>query len=424
MPPRAAVLRLGVVAVALSCGPKQPPQPAPSPAAAPIVQKVDIEAVCPTADVANFQVRRGDAKGANAGEALAAARENAVEELKKAVCVGVSELRCAAVLRHVKPWREGYHDPAGGWACASVSVDRQELASLERDAAVFETQLRQLASTVAERVGKTPVQIKAPTWASGCSSGQVGQAISANLFNQLGAFPELRLVPSEDRADKAHRVVMEIAPGARTAALAARLQRAGESTFSPLPGFDFPLDLFVIDANERGDCRSDNQLGLAQGQRLGAGGLRVDVEIPGVDGEACEGQQVEPIVRVNRPADLQVYSVAKTGRSLLVWPPPGMSGRVQSQLSLGTMTAVAQPATGDERLLVVALPAGAKWTKTSGWHGFCEVPGGVGPEFYPSDAAVGTATFTVYRAGTDGCAKVPGIEAIRNQVIAPPSCPL
>jgi len=97
---------------------------------------------------------------------------------------------------------------------------------------------------------------------------------------------------------------------------------------------------------------------------------------------------------------------------------------VESSLSLGTMTTVAQPATGDERLLVVALPPGAKWSKTAGWHGFCEVAGGVGPDFYPDDAAVGTATFTVYQAGTEGCAKVPGIEAVRNQLIAPPTCPL
>jgi hypothetical protein len=415
-----------VAVLVLSCGPKKAPQVGPvTPAAVvPVAAPVDMEQLCPTMDVGGFQVRRGDASGPTAGDAITAARENAVADLKAAVCAGVSDLRCAAVLRHVKPWKEGHFNPATGSACASVSVAQAELDTLARDAAVFETQLRTLAATIAERVKTTPVQIQAATWASGCSAGTVGQTVTASLFNQLAAFPDLRLVPSEDRADKAHKIAIDLAPGSRAVALSARLQRAGESTFSPLPGFEFPLDLFVVDAGEVGACRSDAQLGLAQGQRLGAGGLRVDVEVPGVVGEACEGDQVEPIVRVNRAADLQVYSVAKTGRSLLVWPPPGMSGRVESTLSLGTMTAVAQPETGDERLVVVALPPGAKWGRTQGWHGFCEVEGGIGAGFYPEDAAVGTATFTVYRAGTEGCPKVPGIERVRSQAVSPPSCPI
>jgi len=423
---RSSLLLLGAAAVALSCGTKKAPgtNPAPPADAATLAKPIDIEALCPTADVAGFQVRRGEAAGANAGEALAAARDRATDQLKEAVCTGVSELRCAAVLRHVKPWREGHFDPAGGWACASVSIAREELASLERDSAVFETELRKLAAAVAERTGRSPLQIKSPTWASGCSSGGVGHAISAALFNQLAAFPDLRLIAPEARADRANLVQMELAPGTAGVELSAKLVRAGESTFSPLPGFRFPLDLFEINANEVGDCRSDRQLGLAQGERLGAGGLRVTVEVPGVDGEACEGDEVEPIVRVSRPADLQIYSVAKTGRSLLVWPPPGLSGQVTGSLSLGTMTAIAQPDTGDERLVAVALPRGAKWGKTQGWHGFCEVAGGIGPEFYPEDAAVGTATFIVYRGGTEGCKRVPGIERVREMVKLPPSCPL
>lgn len=423
---RASALMLLVLG-AVSCGgSKAKPAaavPTPGPGATEALT-VDMEAVCPTADVAGFQVRRGEASGSNAGEAIAAAREQALQSLGRHVCAGVSELRCAAILRHVKPWREGYFDAAGGWACASVSIERKELDSLERDAAVFDSQLRNLAAAVAERAGSTPVQVRAPTWASGCSSGMIGQAISAGLFNQLAAFPEVRLMPSEDRADRAIRVSMELAPGRGGVSLTASLARPTETTVAPLPGFSFPLDLFEIDVDERGECRGDRELGLSNGERLGEGGLRVMVEVPGVDGEACEGQDVEPVVRVNRPADIQVYSVAKNGRSLLVWPPPGFDPRVEGSLSLGTMTAISQPETGDERLVVVALPRGARWGKTQGWHGFCEVSGGLQPELYPEAAAVGTATFTVSRAGTGDCPKVPNVEGLRQQVVLPPACPL
>ncbi|TVQ94733.1 MAG: hypothetical protein EA397_01105 [Deltaproteobacteria bacterium] len=418
-----SVMLLGLI----GCPSKKPPEASGSPSENPGVTEkltVDLEALCPTADVAGYQVRRGEASGVNAGEAIAAAREQALQSLGRHVCTGVSELRCAAILRHVKPWREGWFDPAGGWACASVSIDRRELDSLEQDAAVFESNLRNLAAAVAERTGRTPVQVKAPTWASGCSSGGVGQAISAGLFNQLASFPDVRLMPSEDRADRAMRVSMELAPGRGGVALTAAIARPTESTVAPLPGFNFPLDLFEIDADERGQCRGDRELGLSNGERLGEGGLRVMVEVPGVDGEACEGQDVEPVVRVNRPADLQVYSVAKDGRSLLVWPPPGFDSRVEGTLSLGTMTAIAQPQTGDERLVVVALPSGGRWEKTDGWHGFCEVAGGLQPEYYPKSAAVGTATFTVNRSGTGDCPAVPNIEALRDKVVLPPACPL
>lgn len=415
---RAVAIALVGTLAGSGCGPRKVPEP-PAPTQA---EPVDMEQVCPTADVAGYQVRRGEARGTNAGEAIAAAREQALQSLGRHVCAGVSELRCAATLRHVKPWRAGWFDAEGGWACASVSIDRRELDSLERDAAVFDTELRTLASAVVERVGREPVQIKAPTWASGCSSGEIGHAISAWLFNHLADFPELRLVPSEDRADRASRVRMTLAPSSGGVALSASLVEPGEATFSALPGFSFPLDLFVVDSDEAGACRSDRQLGLAKGERLGAGGLRVVVEVPGVDGEVCEGARVEPIVRVNRPAELQVYSVAQTGRSLLVWPPPGVDPLVDDTLSLGTMTAIAQPETGDERLVVVALPPGLPWGRSAGWHGFCEAPGGLGPEHYPDDAAVGTATFTVTPSGTRDCDLLAGIDRVRDQVRLPASC--
>ena len=382
--------------------------------------KPDLEAVCPTKDVYGYTVHRGESAGANAGEAIAAARESATKGLLERACAGYGEVRCAATSRHVKPWKEGFYDPSGQWACASVSVAAADIESLAADAAVLDTQLRTLAAAVAERAGTKPIAVMAPTWASGCSSGTIGQALSGGLFNHLATHPAVRLVEPE-AADGHQRLRMELAPGATGVTLSAFLQGT-DGKLAPLPGFSFPLDLFVVDEGEDGTCRSDSSLGLAHGERLGAGGLRVRVELPGVDGVACEGGAVGPVVRVNRPARVQVFSIAKDGRSLLVWPPPGGDPLVQREVMLGDMFLVAQPESGDERLVAVAVPDGASLGRTDGWHGFCEVAGGVGPDLYPEDAAVSAATFTVLPSGAGECPAVAGVERLREQVVLPPAC--
>lgn len=380
----------------------------------------DLEAMCPTKDVHGYTVHRSESAGTNAGLAIAAAREAATRGLLERACAGYGELRCAAAARHVKPWKEGYYDPSGQWACASVSLAAADLESLAADAAVLDSQLRTLAAAVADRAGTKPIAVIAPVWASGCSSGTIGQALSAGLFNQLATHPTVRLVEPE-HADGAQRLRMELAPGATGVTLSGFLQGA-DATMAPLPGFSFPLDLFVVAAGEDGTCRSDNALGLAHGERLGGGGLRVQVELPGVDGVICEGGTVGPIVRVNRPARVQIFSIAKDGRSLLVWPPPGGDPLVQREVMLGDMYLVAQPDSGDERLVAIAVPDGASLGTTDGWTGFCEVAGGVGPELYPDEAAVSAATFTILPAGTGECAAVAGVEKLRAQVALPAAC--
>jgi hypothetical protein len=396
-------------------------EPAVVGAASPPASDVAAEDVCPTKDVHGYAVHRGEAAGANAAEAIAAARSAATRGLLERACAGYGEVRCEAVLRHVKPWKEGWYDPGLQSACASVSVAQADLDTLARDEAVLESHLRALAAAAAEKAGSAPLVVTAPVWASGCASGTVGDALAAGLQNALATFPAVKLVEPEAAPATAQRLRLELAPGATGVTLTALLQGKG-ATMTPLPGFSFPLDLFVTDPSEAGTCRSDADLGLAHGERLGAGGLRVLVEVPGIGAAACEGGVAEPIVRVNRPASVQVFSVAKDGRSLLVWPPPGGDPRVEREISLGQMHLVAQPEQGDERLVAVAVPEGASFGASDGWQGFCEVAGGVGPESWPADAAVAAATFTIVPAGTGACKPVAGLEKARAKVVLPPAC--
>jgi hypothetical protein len=333
----------------------------------------------------------------------------------------VSDLRCAAIRRHVKPWKEGWYDPGGQWACASVSLESAALDTLAHDASVLDADLRMLAAEIAARAGSSTLAPTEPVWASGCASGALGEALATELFGHLGGFPGLHLVAPEDARGDTVRLRVELAPGLGGVAVAAFLED-GLGVRTALPGFGFPLDLFGVDVAEGGECRGDASLGLSHGERLGAGGTRARVVVPGIDGTACEGRRVTPTVRVDRPARVQVVSIARDGRSLLVWPPPGESGFVDREVSLGEMVLVAQPDTGDERLLAMAVPDGASFGATDGWSGFCEIPGGLSPAMYPEAAAIGTATFTVLPSGRGTCPEVAGVRELRATVEVPPAC--
>ena len=127
---------------------------------------------------------------------------------------------------------------------------------------------------------------------------------------------------------------------------------------------------------------------------------------PGVDtrdGVVCPGEILRPVLMVSQQARVQVYSVARDGRGFLVWPPPGDPGLVDSLLDLGEFAAVETPDHGDERLVAVAVPAGAYFGKTEGWTGFCRLSGVFGPVLYPAGAALGAATWRVLPAGMGGC---------------------
>jgi hypothetical protein len=134
--------------------------------------------------------------------------------------------------------------------------------------------------------------------------------------------------------------------------------------------------------------------------------LHAEISLPGVVGQACEGQTVNAHVRVDKASRVQIYSVAKDGRGYLIW-----DGQVDKEADSVPLTLTAMP--DDETLLAVAAPSGGNLGIAEGWrpdryqYGVCEVGGGVKASIFPSAAALGSFTYRVVPGGTEGCSLDP-----------------
>lgn len=391
----------------LGCGPKAPVESAVDAASV----AVDLEALCPTTPPTGYRVERGEGAGVTAADALAAAREAATQRLVMNACAGLADARCDALRRDVKPWKEGHYEASTQSACASVAIEKGALDAIEREKEALMADVKAFAGRVAAQ-GVSSVDLPPPTWHTGCSAGLPGARIGALTRNAL-AENGVGVAPS------GIVLAQQLTPGSASVTLTANLAKEEPTG---LPGFDFAPDLVGLSAEETGSCRADGDLGLAGGERPGENGLRVTVRMPAQEGVLCEGQSTEPVVAVNQPAHVQVYSVSRDGRSLLIWPPPGGDDSVETSVSLGEVTAIAQADGSDERLVAVAVLENRRFASTAGWQGFCEVNGGLGPSHYPDGAAVGSATVHIVEAGTADCPDVPGIADKRGAVFSPPSC--
>ncbi len=365
----------------------------------------DVVAVepCPEVPPAGYRLERAYASGLR-DEALNLARDRARQAMIERLCAGYGELRCAAVQRHIGSWGEGsweQDDRRGreGTACAAVVVEQSFLDQLGRDYATFEASLAGLVASLRAQAGTALLAVEPPTWESGCVAGAVGAAVAGELRSKLAG---ARVVPEGQGDRGASALVSTLSPAAGGVRLNLSLQPPTGAGLL-LGGFTFPGDLFGDDTASQAACRSDGDLGLNAGEKLGDGGLQVALVVDTHDGVVCPGETLRPVLMVSRQARVQVYSVARDGEGYLVWPPPGDPGLVDNLLDLGEFHAVETPDMGDERLVAVAVPAGAYFGMTEGWTGFCALPGVFGPVLYPSGAAVGTASWRVLPAGLGGC---------------------
>jgi hypothetical protein len=366
------------------------------------VETVAVDA-CPEVPPSGYRLERGYAQGPR-DEASDLARQRARAVMTERVCAGYGELRCAAVQRHITSWGEGSWRPADrrgreGTACAAVVVEDAFLDQLGRDYASFEGSLTALVEQLRGVVGDAMLAVEPPTWESGCVAGNIGAAVAGELRSELAG---ARVVPEGQGVRGAVAVLTTLSPGAGGVRLNLSVGQPGQAR-ELLGGFAFPGDLFGDDPERQAACRSDVDLGLSAGEKLGDGGLQVALAVDSHDGVVCPGEQLQPVLMVSQQARVQVYSVARDGSGYLVWPPPGELGLVDDVLDLGAFHAVETPDRGDERMVAVAVPAGSYFGKTEGWTGFCELPGVFGPVLYPAGAAIGTASWRVLPAGLGGC---------------------
>lgn len=372
---------------------------------------------CPTVPPPGYALEIGYGKGGES-EALIAARQDATERLLEKTCSGLSEARCNGIRRAIRPWGDGAYKRSTRSACAAVAVEGSVIRQFEEDVVRFEQELETLAAQIVEQE-VTLVHQEPPVWMSGCSAGDLGEYLRVALESQLGATGSVQITMGAERPRNAAVLRLRLAHGPRGVLVTALLQRPSKEGWLPLPGPSVSADLFGIDSSAGRQCASDEMLGLENTERVGVDGLQVRIEINGNVGQFCEGTEIEPIIRVNRRARVQVYNVQHDGQAHLVWPPPGGVATVDESISLGVFHLIQSPLPGDERLVAVALEHDGSFGARDGWTGYCRLPAEFGPDQYPLGAAVGTATFTVLRGRKGRCPDMPLARVEASEAEAP-----
>ncbi len=377
-------------------------KPAPAPRPAPVPDSVAAEAeeaaACAADVPENYQIHTGYAADPDEAGALSAAIEDARRRALEVVCSGKSPTRCEVLARHVENWKAPYWSPTSHRACAHVGIRRDYLDDDKGDQQRLSAELVRLGGDIAAR-GKSPLWIEPPTWApSGCHAGPAGSSMVAELKNALAAAGSVRLATQAESATRLH---LALDVRATEVVVSADLREPGASSVVPLQGFTVPGDLF--DLHQAGaDCRLDQELGLVSGQRAGSDGRTVRVTLP-AEGAYCEGDSINPVVVVDRPSRVKVYSVARDGTAFLVWPPPDQDGVVQSTAPLGEMELFRSTVEGDEKLVAVAVPIGGSFGPSQKWKAFCKVSGALTAAAWTPTSAAGAATFVVQRYDAPAC---------------------
>ncbi|MEQ1564480.1 MAG: hypothetical protein ABMA64_02495 [Myxococcota bacterium] len=354
-------------------------------------------AACDPAVPENYQIHTGFATDPDATTAIRAAVDESRRLAIGSVCSGKSPTRCEVLTRHVEAWRQPYWNPVTGRACAHAGVRRDYLDDDQGDQERLGAELRRVAADVATAAGATPVWISPPLWTTtGCHAGPAGSAMVAELKTGLAAAGTARLATKESAAVT---VWLTLDARADDVVVGASLRKPGSASLVPLVGFTVPADLFDLGAGG-GDCRLDRELGLTDGQRPGADGRTVRILLP-AEGSYCEGDTIEPVVVVDRPSRVEVFSVARNGEAYRVWPPAGEAGEVATSASLGSLDLVRSPDAGDEKLVAVAVAPGGGFGHA--WAGFCKVPGALTAAAWPATAAAGAATFVVQPFDAPAC---------------------
>ncbi len=209
-----------------------------------------LEDVCPTTPPTGYRVERGEASHPDRAIALGEARQIATEQLLERLCGGISASRCALVGRAVRPWKDGYHDPQSGFACASVAVDRGVLQGIESDREILDRSLATLAAAIAQGSAGRPIVFAAPAWSEGCDAGIVGDKLTALVTNGLGAHA-VALAAAD--ADDAPRVVLTLTRGDEVITVTALL-RQPDGTGTALPGFTAPVAFLPLPDDARLGC--------------------------------------------------------------------------------------------------------------------------------------------------------------------------
>lgn len=281
--------------------------------------------------------------------------------------------RCARIKERIEDWKGRVTSTFPKTkACATAAIPRRFLWELEEEDRLLSDGLDRLATDVLSLLGDQPsVQVRTPHWATGCSARGLGEGLQARLLSKMAAQGggDLRIVPENVYERETASLSMSLHQAGKGQLLAmVQLQLADEETPRAVEGLRFADDLLDYSPGDDRSCSPADTV-------PGSGPLRPRVTVVAAGGQLCEGEWIEPVVRVSNPARVQVYSVSAGGSALRIWPPPGQAGLVTEEESLGQGQLVLLDGHADSRLVAVAVPEGHEFPETEDWSGFCRVRG-------------------------------------------------
>lgn len=342
-----------------------------------------------------YRVRVGYAKGKNAAEAISEARRDARSQLEDQICKGIeTQPRCLAARANIFPYGEGSFQKKERSACASVAISNERLNSRERDLAQLEAATTAAGIAIADNLKGEPVRFEAPVWkATGCSGGELGAYLQAAIQAHLGSTP---ILDQSDIHSSANLVRVELSSGGGRILASSLVKRKGQAGWIAVEqgSLSLPDDLFP--RPER--CVSEQSLDLVGGNRPGASGLRVSLNIGTGAAQLCEGEKIRPEIQVSQAARVRVYSVQADGVGYQIWP-----FLPQEDLTYGHEHPPEMPASetlrtfddSDDRLVVAAWADGDPSIPPPG---FCRLKAPLRARDFPPGVALSTVAFHVARA--------------------------
>ena len=314
-----------------------------------------------------------------------AARARARDALRQSACAGRSPAQCDAILAQVGI--DVAVDLDRRVVCAAALVSSAVVADPDQQQA-HAAAVQQAAARLAGVLKGAPVGLVDAQWASGCGAGDAGARLSAGLRAGLSAAGATVTEGSGDR------VVARFSPGDPVTVELWRYPSGGSGAL--VTTTQLSADWLGLYGGAGDQCHNSGGLGLDGGQRPGAGGLTVALDLP-IDGALCPGEQVEAALRPSSAAQVQVWSVGRTGEAWLTWSSAESAGGPLDRRASLTLEAAHVPALGEEQLLVVAAPPGVSLP-----------PGQAGCRVSSLSAlsdrtALAVAPFTVLPAGRGRC---------------------
>lgn len=330
-------------------------------------------------------------------------RARALDALLAKACAGRSTAECAAI--RARTGLDLALDLEKRVACAAALVASDVVDDPTGEAAQKRALTTLARQTATKLDGKAVGEVRA-TWATGCSAGPAGARLSsllrAALTDQGVAIHSGQQIMLEARLAPGDPVVVELWLSSADAPW-------GELVAST------PLSAawLGVHGGTADRCAGTDALGLTGGNRAGADSLGLVLHVTATE-PLCPGEATRAVIRPSRAAQVQLWSVARSGEAWLAWTSPEpISSRVSLELEAAYI-----PAMGEELLVAVAVPPDA--TLPTGRPG-CRVGSLQG---IPATAAVAAQPLSILPPGRERCTAVASVDASAawREFQAAPAC--